>query len=178
MSIPLYLAVEDDLSENVLRKVLSSMSIFQIIAVIGKKGYGELKKNLLAYNKAAIVYPFLLLTDLDKCECPPTLIREWLNGITLNTEFIFRVAVPEVESWLLADDTRLRSLLGLKKVFSIKKPEELSDAKMKLLDLAERSKICNIREAMVYRDKNGQRRVIKGRIIMAHWGVLFCIIGI
>lgn len=158
MTIPLYLAVEDELSEFVLRRILSAMPIFQIHAVFGKKGYGDLKKKSAAYNKAANFIPFLLLTDLDKCECPPTMMREWLQGRTRTPNFLFRVAIPEIESWLLSDNMGLRDFLELRRTFNINDPEKLVDAKMRLLELAEDSKNRYIREAIVCRDKNGQRR--------------------
>ena len=41
--IPIYLAVEDELSEYALRRILAPSRTFHIATVYGKSGYGYLK---------------------------------------------------------------------------------------------------------------------------------------
>ena len=54
-----------------------------------------------------------LLTDLNSSEdCPPGLIHSWIKG-SINPRFFFRVAVMEVESWLMADRTGFASFLSI-----------------------------------------------------------------
>ena len=94
--IPLYLAVEDSLSEGILRRLLrDSHNKFAIGSVFSKGGNGYLRSRISAWNKAAIHYPFLVLTDLDNSPCPSTLVREWLP-VERHPNLIFRVAVREV----------------------------------------------------------------------------------
>ena len=64
------------------------------------------------FNHGAKGTPFILLTDLDKNECAPMLIQEWLTD-PLHPNLIFRVAVHEVEAWILADREAFAPFLGI-----------------------------------------------------------------
>lgn len=154
---PLYLAVEDELSEFVLRRLIGKRPALQVAAVFSRGGYGYLKKRASGFNQAAQHHPFLLLTDLDKGVCAPDLIREWLAGKQRHPRFLLRVAVPEVEGWLLADGDGLRRFLGLRGGKDVSQPERLSDAKGELLLWAEKAATRDVREALVWRDREGQR---------------------
>lgn len=155
--LPLYLAVEDELSEFVLRRIIAKRPALQVAAVFSRGGYGYLKKRASGFNQAARHRPFLLLTDLDTGVCAPDLIREWLAGEQRHPSFLLRVAVPEVESWLLADGEGLRRFLGLRGAKDIAQPERLADAKAELLLWAEKAGTRDLREALVWRDEHGQR---------------------
>ena len=100
--IPVNLATEDELSETVLLKVLKHLNRFAVGNCYRRGGYGYLRKTISGWNGAARGIPFVLLTDLDDCECPQKLLETWL-GTTRHPNLLFRVAVREVESWLLAD---------------------------------------------------------------------------
>jgi len=133
--IQIYFAVEDDLSETVLRKILSERSTtYHISAVFKHNGYGYLKKNCAAFNNLAKNFPVLLLTDLDQNPCPSGLIHDWIPR-PLNEKFLFRVAVREVEAWLLAHDQALKEFLGLRRKLNHPYPETFEDPKAKLLAL-------------------------------------------
>ena len=96
--IPIHLAVEDELSEAVLREILKqSGRPFVVGAVYRRGGFGYLRANVRGFNNGAKGIPFFLLTDLDKNECAPMLIQEWLT-VPLHPNLIFRVAVREVEA--------------------------------------------------------------------------------
>jgi hypothetical protein len=177
MPIPLHLVVEDDLSEFILYRVLSYLRGFQVNKVFKQGGFGYLKKNSLAFNQASRSCPFLMLTDLDRNTCPPGLIQDWLSGRPRHDHFLFRVAVPEVESWILADCEGFQEFLGLRGAIRVPQPEQLGDAKMKLLALAERARVRDIREALVYRDRHGQLHQgpdyngTLGRFVQENWDV-------
>jgi len=65
--IPIQLAVEDELSEKVLRRLLTdSDRPFHVSSVINRGGYGYLKSKIDGFNKSAKGLPFLVLTDLDQ----------------------------------------------------------------------------------------------------------------
>jgi hypothetical protein len=155
--IPIYIAVEDELSEWVARRILSQRNIkYAIGPVFRRGGYGHLRKNIRSFNNAAKGCPFLLLTDLDKYACPPELIADWIVH-PLNNHLLFRIAVREIESWLLGDVKGFSAFLRLKKQLSIPNPEDLSDPKQELLKYALMSPVRNIRDALAWRDdRTGQ----------------------
>ncbi|MEI8122551.1 MAG: hypothetical protein WCI20_10900 [bacterium] len=153
--IPIYLAVEDDLSEWIVRRILSDRSVdYAVGAVYGRTGFGYLKKQASAFNNAAKGCVFLLLADLDRCPCPPQLIEEWL-GQPRHPHFLLRVAVREVESWLLGDAAGLCDFFGLRKRIACQNPEQLADPKGELLKLAMASPRRMMREALVWKDESG-----------------------
>ncbi len=123
MPTAFYIAVEDDLSEAVVRRLLNHVRRgFQVRARYPLaslphlrpelSGFGYLRASVQAFNRAAAVTPHLLLTDLDVAVCAPELIREWLGG-AVHPNFLLRVAVREVEAWLLADANNIADFLGL-----------------------------------------------------------------
>ncbi len=155
--IPILLAVEDDLSESLLRRVLDERRAYAVGPVFKRNGFGYLRKNTPAFNKMARVSPVLLLTDLDRQDCAPGLIREWLP-CPRHTDFLFRVAVREVEAWVLAADKPFAGFLGIRKAISYQRPEDLADPKLELLKLAATSAKRDIRDGLVRRDPSGNLR--------------------
>lgn len=115
-------------------------------------GHGNvrLKRNAGKYNQASKHFPFLLLTDLDQVECPPQLVREWIPS-PVHPNFLFCVAVREVESWLLADRSGLAAFLRISVKMIPEDVEGLPDPKQFLINLARHSKRRDIREEVVPR---------------------------
>ena len=108
-TIYITLAVEDSLSEAVARKVLiQSNNDYQVVNCLSKGGYGYLKSKINAFNQAAKTIPFFVLADQDR-GCPPEKIENWLKH-KANSNLIFRIAVMEVESWVIAPSHRFRKL--------------------------------------------------------------------
>ena len=104
-----------------------------------KRGCGNLKlliPKVSAMAKNAGLRTFIL-TDLDKTECAPELIRSWFNlkGVSPNipNNLLFRIAEREVEAWLLADRVGLSSFLGIAAVNFSQTPDSLPDPKQHLL---------------------------------------------
>jgi hypothetical protein len=62
---------------------------------------------------------------------------------------VFRIAVREAESWLLADPTRLSAFLGIRVASIPANPDTLTDPKATMVALARRSRKKAIREGMV-----------------------------
>lgn len=54
---------------------------------------------------------------MDRCQCPPALIRDWLSDAQ-HPNLVFRVAVREVEAWLLAHQSALAPFLGTPEIDS------------------------------------------------------------
>ena len=144
--IPVNLAVEDELSEVVIRHVVSHVKRgYAIGTAYGRNGFGYLKKTVAGWNNAAAGTPFILLTDLDQNECPLSLIESWLR-VPRHPNLIFRVAVREVEAWLLADRTNFSRFLGVKTASMPADVEQLPDPKAKLVSLAAKSRYSEIRQ--------------------------------
>lgn len=145
------LAFEDPLHEAVLRKIVAQLDQnFSIGRCFSQGGYGYLKANIKAFNNAARVTPFLVLTDLDKIECAPILIKDWLP-FPRHPNLLFRVAVREVESWILAHRNAFSKYLGIDKNKIPVSVDEIIDPKQFLINLARKSKYRAIREAVVPR---------------------------
>ncbi len=131
------LATEDELSEAVgMRLVTDAAPGYEVGLRLRKGGYGYLRSRFKNFCQMARRQPVLLITDLDRSPCAATLITTWSGRIPRGEGLLFRVAVREIESWLLADHEAMRSLLGSSKMRLPEHPDTLSDPKHTLLDLA------------------------------------------
>lgn len=140
---------EDDLSEAVMTKILMQFpGKYDVCQSYSGNGFGYLKANIRGFNQASVVNPHFMLTDLDNYECPVALINDWID-FEMRSNFIFRIAVREVEAWLLADRQGLAKFLNV----SIKNlplnPDLEPDPKNTLIQLAKRSKKREVREDIV-----------------------------
>ncbi|MBN2208807.1 MAG: DUF4276 family protein [Candidatus Coatesbacteria bacterium] len=147
--IPVHLAVEDQLSEAVLHAILrQSGRNYHVGTCLGRRGFSYLKKRIGRFNNAAKGTPFIVLTDLDRAECAPALVKDWLKA-PKHHNLIFRVAVKEVESWIIADRSALASFLGIKREVVPEMPDKLDDPKEALVGLARKSRKTDLRDAIV-----------------------------
>ena len=143
------LVFEDELSEAVMNKLLRCFpGKYYINSSYSGHGFGYLKTNVRGFNQASIVNPHFMLTDLDTCECPVALINDWIN-FPLNHNFIFRIAVREVESWLLADIEGLSRFFNISVANFPRNPDKERDPKNTLIQLAKRSRKRSIKEDIV-----------------------------
>lgn len=143
------LVYEDGLSEAVMNKLLVSFgNKYEVVNSYPGYGFGYLKANIKGFNQASLVYPHFMLTDLDNYICPSELIQDWIN-FEVNKHFIFRIAVKEVESWLLADIEGLSSFLKVSPSNFPLNPDLETDPKNVLIQLAKRSRKREIREDIV-----------------------------
>jgi hypothetical protein len=85
------------------------------------------------------------LTDLDRTECAPLKVQEWFD-FPKNRNLIFRIAVREVESWLLADRRNFANFMGVPISRIPELPEDIPDPKALLFDLARHSNKKIIKE--------------------------------
>ena len=129
-------ATEDALSEAVvLRLLLECEQDWSVAATIRKNGYGYLKSKLDELVRTSNKVPVLMLTDLDLKPCAPELIHQWFGERGVPGGMIFRVAVHEVETWLLADHEGLSDFLGIPIDRLPSLPDHISDPKGHLLQL-------------------------------------------
>lgn len=146
--VPLLLVVEDALSEGVLRRMLADYEDrFSISACLGKEGFGFIRKHMRAFNQVAPQSPFHILTDLDNNPCPSGLLREW-HPEPLHPNLLFRVAVREVEAWLLADRIGFARFAGISPSLIPRKVEAIPHPKEFLVSLGREGK-PRFREAVV-----------------------------
>ncbi len=147
--IPIRIVVEDELSDAFVRRILKeSHNTFAVGISYGKRGYGYIKEKIGAFNEAAKGTPFLVLSDLEEAECAPTQINEWLQ-IPKHHNLLFRIAVREVESWLLADRSGFAYFLNIKKELIPENVDGINDPKQLVISLARRSRKRTLREAIV-----------------------------
>jgi hypothetical protein len=152
--IPVNLVFEDILSEAVLRKlVMRSQKKYLIGISYNAYGWGRIKNKINGLNNAAKGMPYLVLTDLDKYECPPVLIRDWFTG-EIHNNLLFRIAVREVESWLLACRGSFAKYLGVSENKIPADVDAISDAKQFLVNLTRRSRKRRIRLDIVPQDES------------------------
>jgi len=148
-------AVEGPTDEAVLRRLLEEAGV-AAGSVFGKSGKAFLRQNVQRYNRAAHHFPWIVLVDLNReAECAPALCKAWLPNPA--SQMCFRVAVREVESWLLADRERFARFLSVAITKIPRNPESLEDPKRAIVDLAAQSRRREIREDMTPRPGSGRR---------------------
>ncbi len=86
-----------------------------------------------------------MLTDLDQCPCASALITDWMGNVRRHHKLLLRVAVREVEAWLLADPQPLANFLNVSASRIPTAPDQLPDPKRTLVQLARRSRTRSIR---------------------------------
>ena len=144
----LSLLVEGRLDEAVGRRIIE-FADGTVQTVHGKKGVSYVKKKLSGFNAAAVAIPVLTLVDLmdTKSDCPKLVVEEWLPRRHEN--MIFRLVVPEIESWIMADRAGLSTFLAVSKNKVPDNPEQVANPKRMLVGLARKSRIERIRRLLV-----------------------------
>ena len=173
-AIPLNLVFEDEISEFVMVKLVNETGKYSIANSYSEGGFGYIKKNIGGFNEAAKGCPFFVLTDLDTIDCAPTLINDWLRS-QAHSNLIFRIAVREVEAWLLADIEGFSKFTGISEVNFRNNTEEIADPKAELLQLMKRCKVRKIKEDILPKNEfaavgpNYNGRL--GEFVMNHWNI-------
>lgn len=146
----LILAVEDVLGEAVGRKLISVVRPdLSVAVVLGHRGKGYLKAKARELNRTASSVPVFLIVDLDvPSPCPADVRLTWFGGAS-QPMMLFRLAVMEVESWILADRQRTSALLG---VASHRIPiscDDIPNPKEFVVSLARSSRHANVKTDIV-----------------------------
>jgi hypothetical protein len=140
-------AVEGDVDAVVVRRILEEAGL-AMGPVYGRRGKSQLDKSLGGYNNAARHVAWLVLRDLDHdADCAPELARLLLPKPALN--MCFRLAVRQIEAWLLADRARIAELFQLPLEVIPEDPDALTDAKAAMVSLARRSRNRRLRMEIV-----------------------------
>lgn len=120
-----------------------------------KEGKTNLRQRINGYNNAARYQPWVILADLDHDhDCAGGFRNIWLP--TPAEYMCFRVAVREVEAWLLADHQALSQFLRVPASRVPVHPDSVDSPKRELVMLANRSRVQDIRRDMVPRPGSGR----------------------
>lgn len=139
-------AVEGNIDEAIVRRLAHHLNR-PIGTIYGRNGKPWLRGRLRAYNETARRSPWLVLIDLDNdAPCAPKAREQWLPKPAKH--MCFRIAVHQVEAWLLADRKNLSEFLGVALSKITTQPESLSSPKNEILSLARRSSRREIREGI------------------------------
>lgn len=141
--------VEDELGGVVLRKLVEEFGrelFVHSVQLMG--GFGKIQTGIQRFKNASNVTPHIVLTDLDMRDCAPKLLEDWgVDSVTHN--MLFRVAVREVEAWLLADREGVARLLSLPLSKLPQFPDIESDPKQTFINLVRKCKKRRLVEELV-----------------------------
>ncbi|MHB0971858.1 MAG: hypothetical protein ACYC60_19090 [Thermoanaerobaculia bacterium] len=143
-------AVEDLLSEVVARQLVAQVrSDLSIEVLLRRNGRGYIERKAADLNRTAQRLPVLNLAELDRPEpCPAELIEQIL-GAPPARMLLFRLAVMEIESWILADREPFARFLGVPmhripaNTDAIERPKEF------IVSLARKSRRKGIRDDLL-----------------------------
>jgi len=97
-----------------------------------------------------MIYCTSVYEDLDnEYECAPSLIQDWLPPGKQMNNFLFRIAVHEIESWLLADRDCFASYFSISRELVPLEPDNQVDPKHTIISLAKRSRKREIKEDII-----------------------------
>ena len=140
--------------EAVLRRLLTQVGALAG-PIYGRQGKQHLRQRLNGYNQAARFTPWVILIDLDHDEtCAPPLRDSWLP--TPAPYLCFRIAVHEIEAWLMADRERLAHFFSIARSRIPVEPEAVDEPKRIMVELARHSRRRAIREDMAPRPQSGR----------------------
>ena len=148
-------ATEGAVDTAVARRICNEVEL-EVVAAHGERGKQRLDQSLAGYNAAARYRPWFVLRDLDTdADCAPSLPERLLA--TPSRRMTFRIAVHEIESWLIADHISFARYFSVSMGLVTRDPESITHPKDHLVSLVRRSRSRRIREDVVPRDRSGAR---------------------
>ena len=171
------LAVEDSLSDVVSTKILKHFGIEILLRIPNTyQGKSYLQRRAAELNRSAVgpLYVFMF-TDLDPPQtCVPELIQSWVKA-PLNPGFFLRVAVMEIESWIMADRGALAAFLSIPVNRIPSTPDNILQPKEFLVSLVRKSRKKSLRDQLVPRKGAATTKVgpeynnCIGEFVRVHW---------
>lgn len=149
---------EDRLTEEVAKRLIAN---YEQVRAQGEPtvhdGKTDIESSTAGFNESALYYDnsfyHLVLIDFDATEtadkCVAQEISALLKGRRKSPQLLLRIAVAEVENWLLADWTNLREFLEIKR----EQPpwhniDKITNSKEVLLNLVQRKAPPRMRKAL------------------------------
>ena len=146
--VSLYAYVEDEPSVAVAKRLLAYINQHSEVEIefkqgfpVNKRGCGNIRKIFPSLVKMAYAgLPSLVITDLDRFQCSPALIREWMGlsdqtPVSIPSKLIFRIAEKEIESWIMADLDAFSNFIGISRDNFDPNPDSLNDPKQHLQNI-------------------------------------------
>lgn len=134
------IATEDILSESVAKRLVAeTRSRFVVANALRRNGAGYLRSRFRSFCDIARRTPVLLIADLDTTACPSALIDTWSRRDAIPDQLLFRIAVRQIESWILADREGIAKFLSVRVANIPKAPDALGNAKHSLLRVAQKA---------------------------------------
>lgn len=147
--INLILIVEDPLGEAVANALLEQTGKNYQIKNRLFLGKSEIRANINALNESSKGFPHFVLTDQNSAhDCPPTEISKWIKG-PKNPNLIYRFAVMEVESWVMAHRKAFTKFLSVPLNRVPLHTDKIKHPKEFLIGLARKSRSVRLREDIV-----------------------------
>jgi hypothetical protein len=142
-----YVAVEGDTDAAVAEVLLAHVGM-EAADTIVCGGSSVLDARLPGYLVAARSMSWFILRDLDtEAPCAPALVAKIAPHRP--SGMVLRIAVRELESWLLADAARIAEFLHVPVASVPRAPDTLPDPKRELVTLARRSTNRVIKKQLV-----------------------------
>jgi hypothetical protein len=133
--------------EPILERLLEDAGL-DIAARINGRGKATIDRQLKRYNDAAKRQPFVVVRDLDvDAACAPAYLET--TKMTPSRWMCFRIAVRELEAWLLADAEAVARFLRVKPGLVPLDPDAELDPTQTIVQLARASVKSAIRDAIV-----------------------------
>lgn len=147
-------ALEGPTDEAVARRLIEAAGA-DLGTVYGLNGKSKLLQRLNGYNTAARFAPWLVLLDLDEdADCVPPFRARHLPQPA--EAMCFRVAVREVEAWLLADREAMARYLGVSVARLPLYPDEAPAPKQIIVTAAQHARRREFRGGIVPRPSSGR----------------------
>ena len=147
-------AVEGTTDEAIVRRIAEDAGL-TLGSVFGLNGKQQVLRQLSGFNRAAERTPWVVVIDLDQDgRCAAEYVRQCLPQPAPHMHL--RIAVREVEAWLLADASGIALFLGVPASRVPRDPDSLDDPKRTIVDLAARSRRRSIREEIAPRPGSGR----------------------
>ena len=132
------LATEDLLSEEIGLRLAAEVDL-KVGQKLRKGGNGYLKTRIKNFCEISRHMPVFVLADLDREVCPVRMLQSWFRIHRPTPNLVLRIAVTEIESWLLADHRAVSALLKSQLGAIPREPDSLTDPKATLIRLARRA---------------------------------------
>ena len=99
-----YIVGEDPVTIEIIRRIVKEYAPNLCIKGQLPARGSEIKSKMENFNKFSLVYPVILLSDMDTADCAPLAKSDLMKGMSQqNRNFIINIAVDEAEAWLFAD---------------------------------------------------------------------------
>ena len=129
---------------------------YEVWSCLGSRGKDYIRDRISGFNGAARGMPYLVLADLDDIECAPLLVRAWLPGRP-HPNLVFRIAVREVEAWVLAHRGAFARFLGIPRERIPEDVETIARPKEFLISLARKSRKTRLVEDIIPRGETSRQ---------------------